>query len=67
VVLAAPDELALGRLSADADNVGFLVARFFEPDLDGSLTAVALEPAASRLVKRLPLAFTRAHRGEVKS
>jgi hypothetical protein len=62
-----PDELALCRLSADAVSAGFRIARFFEPDLGGSLTAVALEPAAGRLIKRLPLAFTRTHRGEVKS
>jgi hypothetical protein len=67
VVLTTPDELSLGRLCADADSAGFLLVRFFEPDLDGSLTAVALEPAARRLVKRLPLALTRTHRGEVRS
>jgi hypothetical protein len=67
VVLAAADELALGRLSTDAVSAGFRTARFFEPDLGGSLTAIALEPAADRLTKRLPLAFTRTYRGEVKS
>jgi hypothetical protein len=58
-VLAAPDELSLGWLCDDAAAAGFLVVRFHEPDLDGALTAAALEPAAARLVSRLPLAFSR--------
>jgi hypothetical protein len=31
---------------------------FYEPDLGGMLTAVALEPAARRLVAHLPLALS---------
>jgi hypothetical protein len=50
---------------------GLRVAAFHEPDLDDALTALALEPAASRLVSRLPLAlagsFTSARRGEVRT
>jgi hypothetical protein len=65
VVLATPDELALGRLCFDAEAAGFRLARFHEPDLDGALTAVALEPAARRLVRHLPLALTR--REEVRT
>lgn len=57
VLLAAPDELALGWLCDDAEAAGLLVVRFHEPDLDGSLTAAALEPGADRLVSHLPLAL----------
>jgi hypothetical protein len=58
-VLAVPDELSLGWLCDDAAAAGLLVVRFHEPDLGGALTAAALEPAAARLVSRLPLAFSR--------
>jgi hypothetical protein len=57
VLLATPGELALGQLHADAGRAGFRVAAFHEPDLSGALTAIALEPAASRTVSKLPLAF----------
>lgn len=53
MLLAATDELALTRLCADAD----LAIAVHEPDLDGALTAVALESAARRLVAHLPLAL----------
>lgn len=58
-MLAASDELSLGWLCDDAVAAGFRVVRFHEPDLGGALTAAALEPAAGRLVARLPLAFSR--------
>jgi hypothetical protein len=58
-VLAVPDELSLGWLCDDAAAAGLLAVRFHEPDLRGALTAAALEPAAARLVSRLPLAFSR--------
>ena len=58
VVLAAPDELALSWLCADARALGLLAVPFSEPDLGGALTAVALEPAARRLVAHLPLALS---------
>jgi hypothetical protein len=58
-VLAAPDELSLGWLCHDAAAAGFRVVTFHESDLGGALTAAALEPAAARLVSRLPLAFSR--------
>jgi hypothetical protein len=64
VLLAVPDELSLGWLCDDATNRGLIAVRFHEPDLDGALTAVVLEPAARRLVAHLPLAFDR--RREVK-
>jgi hypothetical protein len=64
VVLAAPDELALHWLADDAHASGFRAVRFYEPDLGDRLTAVALEPAAHRLVSHLPLALYQ--REEVK-
>ena len=71
VVLAARDELCLGWLRDDAVMAGLRVAAFHEPDLVGALTAIALEPAASRLVARLPLALagslTSAGGGEVRT
>jgi hypothetical protein len=57
-VLVAADELALGWLAADALTAGVRVVRFHEPDLGGSLTAIALDPAAHRLVRHLPLALS---------
>jgi hypothetical protein len=59
VVLATSDELSLGRLCDDVSAAGLRAVRFHEPDLDGALTAAALEPAARRLVSRLPLALSR--------
>jgi hypothetical protein len=57
VLLAAPDELALSWLYADAVTSGLRAVPFHEPDLGGALTAVALDPAARRLVAHLPLAL----------
>jgi hypothetical protein len=57
VVLAVRDELELTWLCHDATAAGFRIVQVHEPDLAGALTAVALEPSAARLVRRLPLAF----------
>lgn len=57
VLLAVPDELALSWLYADAVRAGLRAAPFHEPDLGGALTAIAVEPAARRLVAHLPLAL----------
>jgi hypothetical protein len=59
-ILATRDELALGWLCTDAVLAGLHAISFHEPDLDGALTAVALEPAARDLVRRLPMAMPRA-------
>jgi hypothetical protein len=64
VLLAARDELMLGWLCDDVATAGYRVVRFREPDLDGALTAAAIEPAARRHVAHLPLAL--AQRREVK-
>lgn len=58
VLVAVRDELALTWLAADAADAGHAYTAFREPDLDGALTAVALEPAAHRLVRKLPLALS---------
>lgn len=55
MLLAAEDELALGRILADAKGTRLRVAPFYEPDLGGAVTALAIEPAGHRLVARLPL------------
>jgi hypothetical protein len=51
-------------LCADAVSAGLRVVRFHEPDLDGALTAAAFEPAAYKLLSRLPLLLSQ--RREVK-
>lgn len=58
VVLAARDELALSWLADDATETRIEHTRFREPDIGGSLTAVALAPTAARLVRKLPLALS---------
>lgn len=59
VLLSVPDELSLHWLHEDARAAGLRSSAFHEPDLGGALTAVALEPAAHRLVRHLPLALVR--------
>ncbi|MBO2451273.1 hypothetical protein J4573_29560 [Actinomadura barringtoniae] len=39
-------------------GAGLRVSGFHEPDLGGALTAAAFEPAAFRLLSRLPRALT---------
>jgi hypothetical protein len=54
VLLAATDELELSRLRVDVAAAGLRAAPFHEPDLDGALTAIAVEPAGWRFLTRLP-------------
>lgn len=56
VVLQVPDEAALAALGALSEARGLRLATFREPDLDGAVTALALEPRARALLRRLPLA-----------
>lgn len=56
-LLAAPDEEALARMMDRAFDLGIRAAAFREPDLGGSLTAIAIEPAGARICRGLPLAF----------
>jgi hypothetical protein len=57
VLLAAHDELDLSRIRADVAAAGLRAVPFHEPDLDGALTAIAVEPAGRRFLARLPLAL----------
>jgi hypothetical protein len=59
VCLVASDELALQNLYGDAVAARHRLVRVHEPDFGGALTALALEAAAHRLVRRLPLALAR--------
>ena len=52
VLLAAPDELELSRIRVDVAAAGLRAAPFHEPDLDGALTAIAVEPAGWRFLAR---------------
>ena len=54
VLLAAPDELELSRIRVDVAAAGLRAMPFHEPDLDGALTAIAVEPAGWRFLTRLP-------------
>lgn len=53
ILVGVPDELGLAWLLSDAHGSAHFAVR--EPDLDGSLTAVAIEPAAGHLCRNLPL------------
>lgn len=55
--LVAPDEAALQTLLDRAFDRGLRASAFREPDLGDALTAVAIEPEGSRLVRSLPLAL----------
>jgi len=58
VVLQAPNEGALWELLGDAMRAHVSVTGFCEPDLDDSLTAVAMiGENAGKLVSSLPLAL----------
>ena len=57
MLLAVADEPALAELYVDAKARGLRAIRFHEPDLGDALTAIALEPAARKLLTRLPLAL----------
>jgi len=57
VIVTVRAELELAWLCHDAAAAGYKLARVHEPDLAGALTAAALEPAAARMARRLPLAF----------
>jgi hypothetical protein len=58
VLLAVHDELDLSRIRADVAAAGLRAVPFYEPDLGGALTAIAVEPAGRRFLARLPLALT---------
>lgn len=60
-VLGVPTEHELKALSVEATLAGVPSAAFLEEDLGGSLTALALAPSATALVRGLPLALHTAH------
>lgn len=63
-LLAVPDEATLERLSQRAFCGDVAFAAFREPDLGGSLTAIAVEPGprGQAICRRLPLALPEADR-----
>jgi hypothetical protein len=58
VVLAAKDEQSLHKLTQKLDLNGLKYSKFFEPDRDDALTAIAIvpSPCAKRFCSSLPLA-----------
>ena len=64
MLLAVADEPALADLYLDARARGLRAIRFHEPDLGDALTAIALEPAARKLLTRLTLALCALEGGE---
>lgn len=62
VLLSTTSEESLDLIRAVADNHGLRHAPFYEPDLDGQLTAVAIEPSqlTSKILSKLPLALKEA-------
>ena len=57
VCLSVPDEAALAALAASIAAEGLPVVCFHEPDLDDSLTAIAVGAEARRLLSNVPLAL----------
>lgn len=59
VVVATPNELALAELAGRAVEEGLARTIVREPDLDNTITAVALQPGADarRLCANFPLAL----------
>lgn len=57
VCLAARNEEELHKLRDRLDAACVEYVAFTEPDLDGALTSIALEPDGASFVKRLPLAL----------
>ena len=59
IYLAVSNEQALLDLQEKAEKLNILYSSFIEPDIDNSLTAIALSPTneTQQLTKHLPLAF----------
>lgn len=59
VVVAVPDEQGLANLAAQAAEEGIARVIVREPDLDNTITAIALQPGsdARRMCASLPLAL----------
>lgn len=59
VLLSVENEMELMKLLIVAADLGLRWSAFCEPDIDGAITAIAIEPhpKAAELCKSLPLAF----------
>lgn len=57
VLLAVPNEAALKHLASRAEDAGFAVSVFREPDFDNTVTSITIEPDGYKLVSNLPLAL----------
>jgi peptidyl-tRNA hydrolase len=57
-LLEVPNEQSLKNLAQDAYYRNIRFSKFQEPDLNNSLTAIALEPIAKCLCRKFPLALT---------
>lgn len=53
---ACKDEFELEGLAQKAEKLGLKIVRFFEPDINNQLTAIAIEPGEQtrKLVRNLP-------------
>lgn len=56
-MLTVPDEWDLEKLLFDIAGRGLAFTTFREPDLGDSMTAIAVEAGAGKIVRKLPLAF----------
>ena len=58
VLLETTSEECLQHLVTKADSMGIKASLFEEPDLGGSVTAIAMESKGKKLLGKLPLAFS---------
>jgi peptidyl-tRNA hydrolase len=67
VIVSVPDEGALAQLAESAVEEGIVRTIVREPDLDNTITAVALEPGATaqRLCAQMPLALKLKVKGDL--
>lgn len=62
VILSTKDKLSLECLQTVIKNNKLKMSSFYEDDLDGELTAIAIEPSdiSKKLLSHLPLALSEA-------
>ena len=65
IILAVRDNVQLYDLADRLDLQGHQLAVFREPDMDWRLTAIAAGPAAGRMLRHVPLAFSEPGGGEM--
>ena len=58
-ILEVDNEESLIKLSDDSEQLGIKIVKFFESDLNNSLTAIALEPsdASKKICRKFSLAL----------